>query len=348
MNISLKFEPHLSYFMTLKINIKNPISDRFKDTTFDEGLPDHFLAGRVRENREWFLYIDKLKILSKSDLESFAHYLSAEYQKLGFGITVKLENKAIKRTIASLSNDYFNNLAETEGVYHYNSALLGLSDTIIGIRFAEGSALRVSEITLEFINSAPFNVEILRLEKEVEGGIPAFIKLLNDMKYDFSKLIMIQTRWISTEEELNRENNGIFLNEMKFTIKLFDPESAPIIGEFSSDVSPHDVKGNAKFKIIGGNTGKIVEFDIKSKWFHDFYEDVVKPISGPFFYWGYSDGKGNIDSYYIIPERNQVLFLKGLKKHWSEPSRANHKNIILKVENMKEIQDELDFPSSMK
>ncbi len=266
-----------------------------------------------------------------------------EYKRQGNNIEIGLENKIIRRGLTAASNDFLDTLANTEGVIIYSVALMGLNDTIIGIKFPESVSLKVSDLILNYINSAPFDVEILKMEKENDDDMPSFFKFHNLVKFDYSKLILIKTRWEMISEEVKDQNEGIFLNEMKFTIKLFDPESAPIIGEFPSDVSPKDVKGNSKFKIIGGNTGKIVEFDIKSKWFHDFYEDVIKPTSGPFFYWGYSDGKGNIDNYYIIPERNQVLFLKGLKKHWSEPSRANHKNMIMIIENLKETIEMVGF-----
>ncbi len=338
----LNFEPNMDNFVAIRAKVKNPIPERFRDVIFDMGS-DHFGTGHIRRDNKWYVYIDKLKSLPVQDLKSLVSQMEYEYERQGNNIEIVLEDKIIRKGLTAASNDFLDTLANTDGVIIYSVALMGLNDTIVGIKFPESVSLKVSDLILNYINSAPFDVEILKLDKENDDDIPSFFKFHNLIKFDYSKLLLIKTRWEMTGEELKEQNGGIYLNEMKFTIKLFDPESAPIIGEFSSDVSPQNVKGNAKFKIIGGNTGRIVEFDIKSKWFHDFYEDVVKPTSGPFFYWGYSDGKGNIDNYYIIPKRNQVLFLKGLKKHWSEPSRVNHKNMIMIIENLKETTERAGF-----
>ncbi len=339
---SLNFEPRMGYFAAIRVKVKNPIPERFRDIIFDMGS-DHFGAGLERIDNKWYLHSDKLRSLSVQDLKSFVSQMEYEYERVGIKVEIEMEDKNLRMVMTTSLNDFLESLADIEGVIIYGVALMGLNDTILGIKFPESVSYKVTNLILKLIKSAPFDVEILKLEKENDGDIPSFFKFNNLVKFDYSKLLLIKTRWEMTSEELKGQNKRIFLNEMRFQPKIFESYDSPIYAEFSSYISPQDVKGNAKFKIIGGNTGKIVEFDIKSKWFHDFYEDVIKPTRGPFFYWGYSDGRGNLDNYYIVPERNQVLFLKGLEKQWSEPSRANHKNIILKVDNLKETIERVGF-----
>ncbi|MGC9294454.1 MAG: hypothetical protein ACP5E8_04175 [Thermoplasmata archaeon] len=340
----IRFEPNDGYFMVLKIHIENPIPERFQGVIFDNGKSDHFGVGLVRINKRWFLFIDKLKFLPNKELNVIIDFMNSEFEKSGNDIMVELEGKAIKRGVTKASNQFLNGLAETEGVIIYSVALMGQHDVLIAIKYPETVASAVDDLYFEYINSVNYNVEIVTLEKEHEGDIPSFFKFHNIINIDYSRLLMIKTVWNMKMDESRNENEGIFQNEMTFKPKFFDPESSPLYGEIVANLKEKEIKGRAEFKIISNSEeGRLIEFRIKSKWFYDFYNDVVRPLNGPFFYWGYSNGKNVHENYYIIPIRNEIEFLKGISKHWGEQSRAHHNNVITYVEPLNEVVKKHSF-----
>ena len=340
----IRFEPTDGYFMVIKVHIENPIPERFHNIIFDNGKSDHFGAALVRINKKWFLYIDKLKFLPNKDLNAIADIMNSEFEKYDNDIVVEIDGKAIKRGVTKISNEFLNGLAETRGVIIYSIALMGLHDVLIAIKYPESVASIVDDLYFKYIQSANYNVEIVILEKEEERDIPSFFRFHNLIHIDFSKLLLVETVWNMKDDELKNENNGVFQNEMTFKPKYFDPESSPLYGEIVGNVLALDIKGNADFEIISnGEKLKLVEFKIKSRWFFDLYNDIIRPLNGAFFYWGYSDGNYNLENYYIIPMRNEIEFLKGINKHWSEPSRAHHINVIKHVEPLNEVAKRYGF-----
>jgi len=91
-----------------------------------------------------------------------------------------------------------------------------------------------------------------------------------------------------TEEELRNENRGIFQNEMSFKPKYIGMEAEGLVGRMVAELKSDDIKGDVNKAIMEGNGKNIqlVEFDLKSKWFHDIYNDFLYPMGGSFFYWG--------------------------------------------------------------
>jgi len=147
------------------------------------------------------------------------------------------------------------------------------------------------------------------------------------------------------EEELRSENRGIFQNEMSFKPKYIGMEAEGLVWRMVAELKSDDIKGDVNKAIMEGNgkNAQLVEFDLKSKGFHDIYIWCSLSNGRVIFYWGYSDGSGTLENYYIIPARNQMEFLKGLKKHWSEPSRVKHINTISYVNNLGEVMKEYNF-----
>jgi len=71
---------------------------------------------------------------------------------------------------------------------------------------------------------------------------------------------------------------------MSFKPKYFGMEAEGPVGRMVAELKSEDIKGNVNKAIIegNGNNAQLVEFDLKSKWFHDIYDDVLYPMGGSF------------------------------------------------------------------
>ncbi|MGC8655776.1 MAG: hypothetical protein ACP5TG_04690 [Thermoplasmata archaeon] len=345
----IHFEPKDGYISIFKGSIPNTVPSKYKDIIFERGKSDYFTGGLIRREGEWYIYIDKLKFLPDDDILKIVDGLKDEYRKLLKNESddqfIEKEGKFLRRKLLKTTNDFFNRVVNLPGGVLYSFVMLGEHDTLFAYKFPEKVSSEVTSLLMEYITNTPVQVDLLFLAKETSYSEPSFFKLMKSFRLDYSKFILIKTEWRMTEEELKNENRGIFQNEMSFKPKYFDPDTKGLIGRMVAELKSEEIKGNVDKIILegkGSNT-KLVEFELKSKWFSDIYNDVLYPTGGSFFYWGYSNGKGIIENYYIIPGRNQIEFLKGLKKHWSEPSRAKHTNTITLVQNVEEVMKEYNF-----
>ncbi len=343
----IHFEPKDGYFAIIRIVTPNPIPSKYRDTIYDRGKSDYFLGSLIKKEGEWYIYINKLKSLPDDEILRIVKELKDNYvrimpDKVNDEFIIK-EGKLLRRRITSTTKDFFNLLLNQSGSLVYSVTELGENDTLMAFKFPDTSSIETASILLDYIINAPFQIDILYLENENLYREPSFFKLLKSFRIDYKEFILIKTEWKMTEEELINENGGIFQNEMSFKPKYFDPDTNGLVGKMIAETKSVDIKGRVGKKIIEEMNGNavLVEFEIKSKWFSDIYQDVLYPIGGPFFYWGYSDGKGILENYYVIPAGNQIDFLKGLKKHWSEPSRAKHTNTITLVQNIDVIMKEM-------
>ena len=345
----IHFEPKDGYLIIARANIPNPIPSKYKDIIYERGKADYFTGGLIRKNGEWYIYIDKLKFLPQDEILKVVDELKDSYKKLMPTATadefIKIEGKLLRRKLMKTTDNFFNNVINFPGTIVYSLIMLGEHNTIFAIKVPQEFLSDVSSLLMEFILDSRFQLDVSLLDNENSFPEPSFIKFIKSFRLDYSKFILIKTEWKMTEEELMNENRGIFQNEMSFKPKYFDTDDEGLVGRMVAELKSEDIKGNVNKVIIEGkgkNT-KLVEFDLKSKWFSDIYNDILYPMGGSFFYWGYSDGRGTLENYYIIPARNQMEFLKGLKKHWSEPSRVKHINAISYVNNLGEVMEEYNF-----
>ncbi len=338
----IKFEPTIGNYMIIKFHIKNYIPPKFHNIIYNDGRQDHFGAGLLKIEEDWYFYIDKLKTLPVYELEEIRNIFNENYEKLGGETYLDVQMKTLIRKLTKETNTFLNSLINVDGVVVTSIALIGDEDTLIAIKYPDSSANEVTKLFLDFVNSSQINIDLLDSGKE--DGTPLFFRFYNSIKTDYSLLLFIETVWKLKEEEMKNENGGIFQNRMVLKPKFFGPKYSPLISKFSANVLDKNVKGNAEFKVLSNyDGGSIAEFNLESKWFNDFYNNVVKPINGSFYYWAYSDGESQLHNYYIIPVRNGVNFIKGLKKHWNEPQRARHHNAIVRVQNLQEIVEKFNF-----
>lgn len=168
------------------------------------------------------------------------------------------------------------------------------------------------------------DINSLKLEKIERNNVMSWM----DGIIPQSKFLHIKTKWKMSVNDVKDSVMGILSNRMVFTPKVFCSEWSPIVGV----VLDHEVHGRSEYTVVTKSDNKfVIEFNAYSKWFKDFFKNVLARNVGPFIYWGRSDGKETLINNFIIFSESEPDFLGGLRNHWLEETRKKHKNSIIKI-----------------
>ncbi|KAA8922811.1 hypothetical protein [Thermoplasma sp.] len=325
------FPPSLDYLASIRVNVPNPVPERFWKMFpgYNEENRRYNYGGMfAREDGRWKMFINAFKTLKTDEVESIVDYINSYYTKIGLGKVVKHDTNALIRDISEISNASINKLASIPGLVMYPVISLGRDELIIVFEFVEEVLDLVTKLILDYVNLAPLPAEVIRLEKLESIDIPSFRLAVERKEINPSMVQVIRTTWTLSEEELQINSNGIFQNTMNFRMKYVASDTNSLIAR----VHNSDIRFNGKYEVYRSNrNGKIVQFNFESTWFHDFYYDIVRSIMGPIDYWGYSDGSGHLDNYFVIRKEDQIEFLKALGKYWSDEKRKTHNNRIMEI-----------------
>lgn len=331
-------EPSIGIFAVLKVGVPNPVS--MKLISSNRGN-DNFLGSFVRKENEWYIYIDRFKDLALRDIEKITSEQIRLYDdmfpELDNSKFIVQENKLVRRKIFEISQKFYNGVFEIPGTVISPMAGLNSKYTVIGIKYPRSQSQKVTELIMNYIDNSRIDVSILYLDNE-DDMEPFFLKLMKILGIKLNEYVLIKTVWNMDDMNMLHENHGIFQNDMTFEPKICDPDNPGLIATINKEKYKGKVMGNAPFSIVGDfENNYVVEFKLGSKWFKDFYNDIIHPMGGEFYYWGHSNGKGILENYYVIRKDNLSTFMNGLRKHWNEKSRAEHRNMIERVENLDNI-----------
>jgi len=148
------------------------------------------------------------------------------------------------------------------------------------------------------------------------------------------RFVHIKTNWKMSQYDATNSVMGILQNKMIFTPKVFCSDSSPIVGL----VLGKNIKGKSSYRIsMELKNSILVEFNAFSRWFKDFYDNIISKNSGPLIYWGSTDGFRNLYNNFLILSSSVNPFLIGLRNHWREQVRRGHKNSIIGLKSIEEI-----------
>ncbi len=125
----IRYEPEVGYFIVIRIGFNNSVPSKFHNIIFDNGSSDHFRAFLIRNSGKWYIYINKLKFLPRSDIEQLLYYKNSEFKKNNIDVKIEINDKSIRRTVFSETIDFLNSIVKLDDVILYGVALLGLEDT---------------------------------------------------------------------------------------------------------------------------------------------------------------------------------------------------------------------------
>ena len=325
------FPPSLDYLATIRVSVPNPVPERLLKMFpgyNEENRRYNFGAMFARENGRWRMFINAFKTLKTDEVESVVDYINSFYTKMGLGKVMKHDTNALIRDISEISNESINRLASIPGLAMYPAISLGRDELIIAFEFVEDALDTVTKLVLDYVNLAPLPAEIIKLERLDGLTVPSFRIAIERKDINPNMVLVIRTTWTLSDEELTTNSAGLFQNTMNFRMKYVASDTNEIIAR----VHNSNIKFNGQFEIYKSNkNSKIVQFHLESSWFHDFFFDIVRSVMGPIDYWGYSDGAGHLDNYFLIRREDQIDFFKALGKYWSNPKRSVHKNRIVEV-----------------
>ncbi|MCL4412961.1 MAG: hypothetical protein M1526_06385 [Candidatus Thermoplasmatota archaeon] len=331
----IHFEPYMDNLCIFKVDYHNQVSQKYKGMIFGDTSSHYYAGGLVREKNDWAIYINQYIALPLDEIDLIVKKMNSEYSAKGYNENVTLEGKFIVRRLSSELNDFLDSLIRTPGVIVYSIVMLGENDTLFAFKYSNTEAEAVTKLLTEPMSHQSLGFEVLYINDERLGKLPGFFKFASYVSLNFSDFVLVSTKWEISPDNIKNQNEGIFQNEMYFKPKFFGESLSPIYGQLVTAVKGEEIKGNSKFRLVGKrDEGKNVEFDVRSYWFNDFYNKVIRNINGAFTYWGYCDGKGEVDNYYVIYENVLRDFLLGIKMLWGAEARMNHYNYITTVSNL--------------
>ncbi len=317
----IHFYKSLPFVTAVEVELGYPV---IVSREMENGASHNFaLAILGRENGRWYVYSNQL---SPNDEMKTSNRLKDSYDNGTTIESVPQKCKMIEYYPPIEFDDFLNSVAAIPGTIVQHLAILKEKSLTVFIESSRNAVRAVDEMVARHRPFGGINSKVETFEnRDGNGEIPFFIAYLKKNYHDFSNLELIKTGWKMGRKEFRDDVAGVFENEGIFRPKYFDDVSANLI----ANVNRGFIKGKSNFKVIDfSSEGKMIEFSVHSRWFGEFFTNVIRRYMGSFIFWAYSDGRGNLENYFIIDGRMKGEFLSGLGRHWQEPRRIRHHNFI--------------------
>lgn len=243
------------------------------------------------------------------------------------GVSV-IGDSILKLSVLDYFEEIINMINEIPGFRAHPCVLFHSSDMYLQIDYDEDSLEMNSEAVMKIVNSLTEKNEIVYIGKH-PANFPYLIKLYKEFGCNMSDLTLVQTEWTMTEEEIEKENNGVFQNNGILIPKYFtNGEQDTILFRLALP----EVKGNVNF-VPANNSGNLIEMKLESKFFSDIYREIIMSYFGTLFYQA-EVKNGTLTSNFVIDTSLLNQFLLGLKRHWGIDTRRSHDNVISTVKKL--------------
>jgi hypothetical protein len=207
-------------------------------------------------------------------------------------------------------------------------------DIYLCIEFERSQSSPVSRVIMDYLRNKPGSDVNLIFYGRYSGKVPYLFSIYQKLGNSLGNLTLVETRWEFKDVRMDEENGGLFLNHGTLMPKQFsDSETESIIMRLDSQ----GIKGSFDAISVPGESN-IIEANLKSSFFNDFFLTVIIEYSGPIYFAANCDATG-LTSCYMVETNARDSFLKGLFKHWSLSGRHQHVNFLLQVRNL----DSIDF-----
>ncbi len=204
-------------------------------------------------------------------------------------------------------------------------------DIYVNVEYNKAVAKEVNDIITEFLIKDHLFSKRFIYSGPQGKGLPYLLQLFSRNGNSLGDFLVVKTAWRYDSEQIKRQNEGIVQNLGKYVPKEFsEGQIQKLI--FKTEVPA--IKGSARSEIVSMDDN-LVEFQIKSKFFTDFSNEVIKRYTGPIFLQLEITLEKQI-SYYIVEKSLQIQFLKGITENWKKPARADHVNLIEEVVSLDE------------
>lgn len=211
-------------------------------------------------------------------------------------------------------------------VYHSNG------DVYVCVEYHRSIAKEVNDVVTDFlVRDHLFTKSFIYCGPQI-AGLPYLLQLYARSGNSLSNFLLVKTAWKYDPEQIKTQNEGVLLNMGKYMPKEFaEGQREKLVFRTESQTIRGDLKGD-----VVSRDDNIVEFQVKSKFFLDFSNEVIKRYSGPIFLHLEITPEKQL-SYFIVEKALQIQFLKGLTENWGRPARADHVNFIESVMSLDEV-----------
>ena len=298
------------------------------------GEQDHFhVIGR--EGGKWFFY------------RRIKQELTAEEKRLlqknssSFNMTFDpySPSNIIRMSIPDFQGQFYNDINDIPGCRVSPITLQRAGSVYVSIEFHESQSQKVSDRILDFVTEeAPYEKNLVHYGLN-PSGLPYLLNSYLSFGNAPSNLALVKTRWIINKEGIASENQGIFQNSGVFIPKQFvDDESDRLIWKMDQP----GIMGDALHTVVD-NSENIVEINVRSRFFSDFYANVIRGYCGAIFF-GLRCENGTLVDYFIVERQALQRFLEGLNRHWNLPARKHHSNYLVEVDDLSRCRTISEFP----
>ena len=298
------------------------------------GEQDHFhVIGR--ERGKWFFYRRIKEQLTPEEKKLLAERISS----LNMVIDPSSPSNIIRMSVPDFQGQFYDDINDIPGCRVSPITLQNDGNVYVSIEYEESQSQKVSDRVLDFVmEEAPYERSIVHFGSN-PNDLPYLLNLYLSLGNSLGNLSLVKTRWIIDRERIDSENQGIFQNSGVFIPKQFvDDESDRLIWKMNQQ----PIKGNAHYAVIN-ESKHLVEMNVRSRFFSDFYANVIRGYSGAIFS-GLKCEESTLTSYFIVERHATERFLGGLHSHWNLPPRKQHNNYLVEISDLFNYGNLSEFP----
>lgn len=291
-------------------NIKTGESDNF-----------HIIG---KEDGKWFFYRRVEAQLSMNEETVLAARTSEMDMRLD---TDSSHGRVIRTEVSPVQSNFYNRISGLPGCRISPVTLEHNGDVYFSVEYDSSRHEDVTDALLEYISAeSPFSREIYHLG-ENRAGYPYLMDLWLSFGNIPEKLTSVKTVWKFESKDIRTENEGIFKNSGFLVPKLFSdtPEESLVWKMDHSDLEAMD-----PYEVVSAERG-VVETRIRTKYFSDFFLNIVHEHGGALFFGAESDGS-SLYSTYVIETEAVTDFIMQLGGYWKLEPRKHHRNYVTQIE----------------
>ena len=245
----------------------------------------------------------------------------------------------IRMSIPDFQGQFYNDINDIPGCRVSPITLQRAGSVYVSIEFHESQSQKVSERILDFVTEeAPYERNLVHYGLN-PSDLPYLLNLYLSFGNAPGNLALVKTRWTINREGIASENQGIFQNSGIFVPKQFvDDESDRLIWRMDQP----GIIGDAPHTVVD-ESEHIVEINVRSRFFSDFYANVIRGYCGAIFT-GLKCENGTLVNYFIVERQALQRFLEGLNRHCNLPARKHHSNYLVEVDDLSHCRTLSEFP----
>lgn len=306
------------------IQIHDLLPKKIKTSDFNSSPRDGFLF-LARTESKLLVYQNLGFEPTEIEIKNLKKYIST----WGGGENAEISNGVLEMELPSFLIPFENELNSIPGCRISPNLLRIEGDVYLTVEYHDTVNREVSEAIMKFISGDHLFKKKLIYTGTQSDGLPYILKLYKENGNSLDNLFMITTVWEFEENQIKTQNLGVFQNTGNYLPKCF---VNGVKDELIFKVDNLEILGSANYRVVDAEE-KIVEMEVTSRFFSDFYNEVIRKYSGPIFcHMEVSETEQT--SYYLVEMDHQTLFMKGLLNHWKKDARVDHKNYIKSAEKL--------------